>query len=758
MKNVILHIHKRKFSLQMKEPEVNINIATEHGLTDEEYGWICERLGRIPTFTELGIFSVMWSEHCSYKNSIALLKTLPRSGGKLLVNAGEENAGLVDIGEGLAIAFKIESHNHPSAVEPYQGAATGVGGILRDIFTMGARPIACLNSLRFGPLTDPRTRYLFEGVVKGIGDYGNCFGVPTVAGEVYFDESYKGNPLINAMAIGVVDTKHVISATAKGNGNPVMIVGSSTGRDGIHGATFASEEISEKSEAKRPSVQVGDPFTEKLLLEATLEIIKEDLVVGIQDMGAAGISCSTSEMSAKGESGMVIDLNKVPLREDSMSAYEIMLSESQERMLVVAKKGCEERIREIFDKWDLHCEIIGQVTDKEKVIINYYGEKKAEISPVELVLGGNAPVYIRETAKPKYLEETKKFNCRALPEPESLGEVFEKIFSSPNIASKRWVYQQYDSMVRTNTIVGPGSDSAVIYIKEINKAIAAKTDCNGRYVYLNPKEGTKIAVAESARNVVCSGATPLAITNCLNFGNPYKPEMYWTFKKAIEGMGEACRFFNTPVTGGNVSFYNESPDASVYPTPVIGMVGLIEKLENITTAEFKNENDLIYLLGEDYEEVGGSEYLKLIYNLVTGEIPRIDLQTERDLHKLILHLIDNGLINSAHDISDGGIITAIAESCIINPIKALGAKVKIPIKTREDFSFFSESQSRVIVSVNPESKEKFEEIVSKSFTPFLLLGNVNGTSLNVNDQYNFPTSHLMDLYYSAIKKRMDIAN
>jgi len=742
----------------MKEPEVNINIATEHGLTDEEYGWICERLGRIPTFTELGIFSVMWSEHCSYKNSIALLKTLPRSGGKLLVNAGEENAGLVDIGEGLAIAFKIESHNHPSAVEPYQGAATGVGGILRDIFTMGARPIACLNSLRFGPLTDPRTRYLFEGVVKGIGDYGNCFGVPTVAGEVYFDESYKGNPLINAMAIGVVDTKHVISATAKGNGNPVMIVGSSTGRDGIHGATFASEEISEKSEAKRPSVQVGDPFTEKLLLEATLEIIKEDLVVGIQDMGAAGISCSTSEMSAKGESGMVIDLNKVPLREDSMSAYEIMLSESQERMLVVAKKGCEERIREIFDKWDLHCEIIGQVTDKEKVIINYYGEKKAEISPVELVLGGNAPVYIRETAKPKYLEETKKFNCRALPEPESLGEVFEKIFSSPNIASKRWVYQQYDSMVRTNTIVGPGSDSAVIYIKEINKAIAAKTDCNGRYVYLNPKEGTKIAVAESARNVVCSGATPLAITNCLNFGNPYKPEMYWTFKKAIEGMGEACRFFNTPVTGGNVSFYNESPDASVYPTPVIGMVGLIEKLENITTAEFKNENDLIYLLGEDYEEVGGSEYLKLIYNLVTGEIPRIDLQTERDLHKLILHLIDNGLINSAHDISDGGIITAIAESCIINPIKALGAKVKIPIKTREDFSFFSESQSRVIVSVNPESKEKFEEIVSKSFTPFLLLGNVNGTSLNVNDQYNFPTSHLMDLYYSAIKKRMDIAN
>ena len=742
----------------MNEPEVNIDLAREHGLTDEEFGWICDRLGRIPTFTELGIFSVMWSEHCSYKNSIALLKTLPRSGGRLLVNAGEENAGLVDIGEGLAIAFKIESHNHPSAVEPYQGAATGVGGILRDIFTMGARPIACLNSLRFGPLTDPRTRYLFEGVVKGIGDYGNCFGVPTVAGEVYFDESYKGNPLVNAMAIGVVDTKHVISATANGNGNPVMIVGSSTGRDGIHGATFASEEISEKSEAKRPSVQVGDPFTEKLLLEATLEIIKEDLVVGIQDMGAAGISCSTSEMSAKGESGMIIDLSKVPLREENMTAYEIMLSESQERMLVVAKKGCKERVREIFDKWDLHCETIGEVTDKQKVIINYQGEKKAEISPIELVLGGNAPVYFRETAEPKYLEETRKFNLRKLPEPESLGEVFEKIFSSLNIASKRWVYQQYDSMVRTNTIVGPGSDSAVIYIKDTNKAIAAKTDCNGRYVYLNPKEGTKIAVAESARNVVCSGAIPLAITNCLNFGNPYKPEMYWTFKKAIEGMGEACRFFNTPVTGGNVSFYNESPDASVFPTPVIGMVGLIENLENITTAEFKNENDLIYLLGEDYEEVGGSEYLKLIHNLVTGEIPRIDLQTEKDLHKLILHLIDNGLINSAHDISDGGIITAIAESCIINPGKALGAKVKIPIKTREDFSFFSESQSRVIVSVNPDSQEKFEEKVSKSFTPYLLIGKIEGKSLNVNDQYDFPINQLIDLYYSAIQKRMDIAH
>ncbi|MCL4549106.1 MAG: phosphoribosylformylglycinamidine synthase subunit PurL [Bacteroidetes bacterium] len=739
----------------MKEPEVNIDLALEHGLTQEEYGWICERLGRTPTFTELGIFSVMWSEHCSYKNSIALLKTLPRSGGRLLVSAGEENAGLVDIGEGLAIAFKIESHNHPSAVEPYQGAATGVGGILRDIFTMGARPIACLNSLRFGPLTDPRTRYLFEGVVKGIGDYGNCFGVPTVAGEVFFDESYKGNPLVNAMAIGIVDANGSISAVAKGKGNPVMIVGSSTGRDGIHGATFASEEISEKSESKRPSVQVGDPFTEKLLLEATLEIIKHDLVVGIQDMGAAGISCSTSEMSAKGESGMKIDLNKVPLREDGMSAYEIMLSESQERMLVVAKKGYEDKVKEIFEKWDLNCEIIGEVTDEEKLVINYHGEKKAEIPPVELALGGNVPVYIRDTEEPKYLSEKQKFNLQSLPEPDSISEVFEKIFSSPNIASKRWVYQQYDSSVRTNTVVGPGSaDAAVIYIKDTDKAIAAKTDCNGRYVYLNPKEGTKIAVAEAARNVVCTGAVPLAITNCLNFGNPYKPEMYWTFKKAIEGMGEACRFFNTPVTGGNVSFYNESPDTAVYPTPVIGMVGLIEKIANITTAEFKRDGDLVYLLGEDYEEVGGSEFLKVVHDMVTGEIPKIDLQTEKDLQHLVLTLIDNGLVRSVHDVSDGGIICALAECCIIKDEKPIGAKVKIPIKTREDFSFFSESQSRIIVSVDPEMKERFEETASKSFTPFTLMGETGGKDLCINDQYDFSLNHLIDLYYTSIPKRM----
>ncbi|MGE5439788.1 MAG: phosphoribosylformylglycinamidine synthase subunit PurL, partial [Bacteroidota bacterium] len=479
----------------MKEPEVTLQLALEHGLTEEEYNRILNILGRTPNYTELGIFSVMWSEHCSYKNSIALLKTLPRSGGRLLVGAGEENAGLVDIGDGLGVVFKIESHNHPSAVEPYQGAATGVGGILRDIFTMGARPIASLNSLRFGTLDDARTRFLFDGIVKGIGDYGNCFGVPTVAGEVYFDNSYKGNPLVNAMAVGIVKTDRVASATANGEGNPVMIVGSSTGRDGIHGATFASEEISEKSEAKRPSVQAGDPFTEKLLLEATLEIIKEDLIVGIQDMGAAGISCSTSEMSAKGESGMKIDLSKVPLREKGMTAYEIMLSESQERMLVVVKKGNENRVKEIFDKWDLHCEIIGEVIDGGTLEIDYEGERKATVPAFDLVLGGGAPVYIRETKEPEYLKSTRNFDFSQTPKPGNIKEVFENIFRSPNIASKRWVYEQYDSMVRTNTIVGPGCDSAVIFVKDTNKALAAKTDCNGKYVYLNPKEGTKIAVA-----------------------------------------------------------------------------------------------------------------------------------------------------------------------------------------------------------------------------------------------------------------------
>lgn len=734
----------------MKEPEVTFELALEHGLIKEEWEKILKILGRTPTFTELGVFSVMWSEHCSYKNSIAQLKTLPRSGGRLLVAAGEENAGLIDIGDDLAVAFKIESHNHPSAVEPYQGAATGVGGIMRDIFTMGARPIASLNSLRFGSLKDARTRFLFDGVVRGIGDYGNSFGVPTVAGEVYFDESYQGNPLVNAMAVGIVNKKHVASATSKGVGNPIMIVGSSTGRDGIHGATFASEEISAKSEAKRPSVQVGDPFTEKLLLEATLEIIKNDWLIGIQDMGAAGISCSTSEMSAKGASGMKINLDKVPLREKGMTAYEIMLSESQERMLCCVKKGYEDRVKQVFEKWDLHCEIIGEVTGDGMLHIDYHGERMATMPPFDLVLGGGAPVYIREQKEPEYLKETRKFDSKTLPEPKDLKEVFLKIFSSPNIVSKQWVYHQYDSMVRTNTVVGPGCDAAVILVKGTKKALAMKTDCNSRYVYLNPKEGTKIAVAESARNIVCSGGVPLGVTNCLNFGNPYKPEVYWQFAQAIAGMGEACRHFDTPVTGGNVSFYNESPDTAVYPTPTIGMVGLVEDLKHITTSYFKEEGDVIYLLGEDKEELGGSEYAKVIHNKVAGESPQIDLDVEKKLQDTLLNLIRKGLIKSAHDISEGGIVSALAECCIINQEKQIGCEVEIPIKSRKDFSLFSESQSRIIISVSKEKLLDLERELKLYGVKFTKLGVVIGSSLNLKNLFEVSVSKLSDIYYNTI--------
>lgn len=743
-------------TLTKHEPEVNLELALEHGLTKEEYERIINILGRTPTFTELGIFSVMWSEHCSYKNSIALLKTLPRSGGRLLVGAGEENAGLVDIGDDLAVAFKIESHNHPSAVEPYQGAATGVGGIMRDIFTMGARPVASLNSLRFGSLDDPRTRYLFDGIVRGIGDYGNSFGVPTVAGEVYFDEFYQDNPLVNAMAVGIVKKDRFISAVAKGNGNPVMIVGSSTGRDGIHGATFASEEISEKSESKRPSVQVGDPFTEKLLLEASLEIIRNGWLIGIQDMGAAGISCSTSEMSAKGKSGMKINLDKVPLREKGMTAYEIMLSESQERMLCVVKKGFEEYVKKVFNKWDLNCEIIGEVTNDGILHVDYQDELKAEIPAFELVLGGGAPVYYRDSKRPAYLDELSKFEFDKIPETKDIQETFIKVFSSPNIVSKKWVYEQYDSMVRTNTIVGPGCDAAVIYIKDTNKALAVKTDCNSRYVYLNPKEGTKIAVAEAARNIVCSGGIPLAITNCLNFGNPYKPEIYWQFKEAIEGMGEACRFFNTPVTGGNVSFYNESPNTAVYPTPTIGMVGIVEDLDHVTTSYFKNDNDLIYVLGEDFKELGGSEFLKVIHNIVAGDSPKINLSVEKLLHDSLLELIRNGLINSAHDISEGGIVCALSECCVMNEEKFIGAEVNISVKTRKDFTYFSESQSRVIVSVNPNHKTEFEKLLESKGQIFTLIGHTGGHRLKVKDDIDIPTAKIGDIYFNTISRIMNV--
>ncbi|MBM4176878.1 MAG: phosphoribosylformylglycinamidine synthase subunit PurL [Ignavibacteria bacterium] len=738
----------------MKELTVTLELALQHGLYEEEYNWILEILGRTPNFTELGIFSVMWSEHCSYKNSIALLKTLPREGKRLLVQAGEENAGLVDIGDGLAVAFKIESHNHPSAVEPYQGAATGVGGILRDIFTMGARPIAALDSLRFGELDNQRTKYLFDGVVRGIGDYGNCFGVPTIAGEVYFEDSYQDNCLVNAMAVGIVKTDRISRAVAKGKGNSVFIVGSSTGRDGIHGATFASEELSEESESRRSNVQVGDPFAEKLLLEATLEVIKLNLIVGIQDMGAAGIICSTSEMSARGNSGMKINLDLVPLREEGMSSYEILLSESQERMLVVCKRGNEERLKQIFNKWDLNCVQIGEVIDEDKLFFYQQGELKGEVPASSLVLGGGAPVYKRETRRPKYLDEVNNLDFTLLPEQKDLNLVLLKILSSPNIANKSWVYHQYDYGVGTNTVIAPGCDAAVVRIKKTNKALAVKTDCNARYVYLNPKVGAMIAVAESARNIVCSGAMPIAITNCLNFGNPYKPEIYWQFKEAIGGIGEACRVLETPVTGGNVSFYNESPNRVVFPTPVIGMLGIIDDVKWITKSYFQNEGDLIYILGETKEEIGGTEFLKVIHNKIFGPPPMIDLHFERKLHKGLLKLIKHGLVVSAHDLSDGGLGVALAEACIMNRDKQFGAEINCIPSFRFDHYLFSESQSRVLISISPLDKSRIENELHFLDIPFEMIGTVKTCKLLINDNLNLSIEKINDAYFNAINKIM----
>jgi phosphoribosylformylglycinamidine synthase II len=716
-------------SLKLIEPVVDPALALEHGLTEEEYRRILEILDRKPTYTELGIYSVMWSEHCSYKNSIAVLKTLPRSGARLLVSAGEENAGLVDIGDGLAVAFKIESHNHPSAVEPYQGAATGVGGILRDIFTMGARPIAALNSLRFGELSDDRVRYLFKGIVKGIGDYGNSFGVPTVGGEVYFDRSYAGNPLVNAMAVGIVKHGNVARAISKGVGNLVMIVGSSTGRDGIHGATFASEEISAKSEARRPSVQVGDPFTEKLLLEATLEAIQAGLIVGIQDMGAAGLTCSSMEMSAKGNSGMRLDLDSVPLREESMSSYEIMLSESQERMLLVVNPPDEAAIKKIFDKWDLHAVTIGEVIGGDRVKVYHQGTLKADVPAETLVLGGGAPVYQREANTPAYLEEVRSFDIKALAPPTDYNKVLLDLLSSPTVACKRWVYDQYDSMVRTGTI--PSSyDAAVIRIKGTSKALVLNTDCNARYVYLNPRRGGQIAVAEAARNVACTGATPIAITNCLNFGNPYDPEIYWQFKEAVAGIGEACRVLETPVTGGNVSFYNESPDGAVLPTPVIGMLGLLDDFRRAIPSTFQRSGDTILLLGDELGEICGSEYLFQRIAKIVGDAPLLDLGAEKALQDLCVDLSKRSLISSAHDCSEGGVAVALVEALFVDG-NQLGATIDRYVKPqiRADFSLFGETQSRVVISANPANLETILALAHSGHVPAAVMGSVNGTGL-----------------------------
>lgn len=738
-----------------RQPEVTDDLVASHGLTPEEYARIKEILGRVPTFTELGIFSVMWSEHCSYKNSIALLKTLPREGANLLASAGEENAGAVDIGDGLAVVFKIESHNHPSAIEPYQGAATGVGGILRDIFTMGARPIASLNSLRFGPPSNPRVRYLIDGVVRGIGDYGNSFGVPTVAGEVFFDDAYTGNPLVNAMAVGIVKSDGIISATAKGVGNPMMIVGSKTGRDGIHGATFASEELSEASESKRPSVQIGDPFTEKLLLEATLEIIEKDLVVGIQDMGAAGITCCSSEMTAKGGSGVELHIDLVPVRETGMIPYEILLSESQERMMVCVKKGKEDAVREVFDKWGLDSTIVGYVTDDKLMTVKLNGQIVSQIPSHDLVLGGGAPVYHRETKRPAYMDELAILDLARLPLQSDWNETLVKMISSPNLCHKGWVFDQYDHMVRTNTAVGPGSDAAVLRLRKTTRALAMTTDCNGRYCYLNPRLGAQSAVAEAARNIVCSGGRPLAVTNCLNFGNPYKPEIYYGFTKAVAGMGEACRVFDTPVTGGNVSFYNEDPIRAVFPTPTIGMVGLIEHIDHITTQWFKNDGDVIFLLGTTGDDLGASEFLHVVHKQTRGPVPPLDLVAEKNLQDTLLAVIQRGLVVSAHDVSDGGLAIALAECCISNVDHQRGGSVTVASDVRLDSLLFGESQSRVVVSTAPERADIFETQVRNAGIPVARIGIVGGDRLQFNDLIDIDLDSLSSAYYNAMPTFME---
>ncbi len=738
------------------EPEVTLELALEHGLTEEEFGWIKEKLGRTPTFTELGVYSVMWSEHCSYKNSIIELKKLPRDGKHLLVEAGEENAGLVDIGDGLGCAFKIESHNHPSAVEPYQGAATGVGGIHRDIFTMGARPIASLNSLRFGSMENPRVRFLLDGVVRGIGDYGNSFGIPVIGGEVYFDESYEGNPLVNAMSIGIVKAGETASAIAVGIGNPVIIVGASTGRDGIHGATFASEEISEESEAKRPSVQVGDPFTEKLLLEASLEALQTGAVVGMQDMGAAGIACSTSEMTAKGEQGMIVDLDKVPAREDGMTAYELLLSESQERMLIVAEKGREQEIIDVYEKWDLHGVVIGEVVDSGRVTYYKDGEIKADMPAEHLVLGGGAPQYVRETKKPAYLEETQNFDIDSLEHPDDHADTIKKLLNSPNIASKRWVHEQYDTTVRTNTVTAPGaSNSGVIRIKGTNRGLVAKTDCNGRYVYLNPRRGGQIAVVESARNVVCSGGRPLAITNCLNFGNPYKPEVYWTFKEALGGMGDACRALNTPVTGGNVSFYNENPESAIFPSPIIGMLGLIEDVENhTTTPALKSEGDVLIYIGADRKGLGATEYLKMIHGKTAGDSPELDIDFEVKLQEALLDAIKSGFITAAHDISDGGLAITLAEMCIFGKMGATVDVTKLGGTTHE--VLFSEAQSGVVISVSSSDVDRAMTHFEKAEVPAYQLGKAAGSELSIAGLDSLNVAEMAKIHDSVIPNAMDV--
>ena len=730
--------------------------AQEMGLRPEEFDRIIEILGRTPNFCELSVFGVMWSEHCSYKNSIVWLKKLPKEGPHMLVEAGEENAGLVDIGDGLACCFKIESHNHPSALEPYQGAATGVGGINRDIFTMGARPVAQLNSLRFGNIELDRTKWLVKGVTKGIGDYGNAFGIPIVGGEVFFDKCYNTNPLVNAFSAGIMKKGDMISATSSGVGNPVFIVGSRTGKDGIHGASFASKDISEDSIQDLPAVQVGDPFQEKLLLEATLELAKTDAVVGMQDMGAAGITCSTNEMSAAGKHGMDIWLEKVPTRQADMKDWEILLSESQERMLVVVEKGKEDIVNAIFDKWDLSCEEIGVVTEGERVKYYMHGELVGDVPCDDLVLGGGAPVYHREWSEPAYFEEWKKFNIDSIEEPKDLVEVAKYLTGHENIASKRWVYEQYDSMVGTvNMSTNLPTDAAIVNLKETDKALAMTVDCNARMVNANPEEGTAMAVAEAARNIVCSGGVPSAITNCLNFGNPYNPEVYWQFVGAIKGMSKACLKFKTPVTGGNVSFYNQSAiegtEVPVFPTPTIGMLGIVEDKKHITSLAFKGKSDLIYLIGDSINDISSSEYLASYHGFKESSTPEFDLDIEYDMQQTLISLIRKGTIESAHDVADGGLFMTLLESSFTNN---LGFEIIGSSEVRDDAFLFGEAPSRVVVSVTETGEDAFLDALKDSKTPFMLLGHVTQGKLIVDDKDFGMVAEYKEIYNNSLADKL----
>jgi phosphoribosylformylglycinamidine synthase len=709
----------------MSEPAITPELIARHGLTPEEYERVLAILGRTPSFTELGIFSVMWSEHCSYKSSRVHLKTLPTEGPCILQGPGE-NAGVVDIGDGLVIVFKMESHNHPSFIEPYQGAATGVGGIIRDIFTMGARPIALLDPLRFGPLTETKGRYLLSGVVSGIAGYGNAVGVPTVGGELFVSETYAGNPLVNVFCLGLAPKEGIFLARARGEGNPVIYVGARTGRDGIHGATMASETFDEGSEERRPTVQVGDPFREKLLIEACLELMAGDAVVGIQDMGAAGLTCSTCEMASRGGVGIEIDLARVPRREAGMIPYEVMLSESQERMLLVVQEGREQEVLDIFEKWDLDAVVVGRVTGDGRMRVRDGARVVADIPAGPLA--DDAPMYRRPMRRPAYLDATEAWDPRTLPLPEKLEEVLLALLASPNIASKKPIWQQYDHMLFCNTVVEPGSDAVVLRVPGTGKGLALAADGNGRYAYLDPYEGGKLAVAEAARNVVCAGGRPLAVTNCLNFGSPERPEIMWQFAEAVRGMGDACRALGTPVTGGNVSLYNETLGTAIFPTPVVGMVGLLEDVRRATTQWFKAEGDAILLLGETLDELGGSEYLKVVHGLETGRPPRLDLTRERAVQAAALDAIGRGLLRSAHDCSDGGLAVALAESCMTGPT-LFGAAAEIPGAFRADAALFGETASRIVVSVGPADVAAVEAIAGRHGVPCRRLGAVGGDRL-----------------------------